>query len=71
METAELERLARLALRELGGGALPVSVRPDAKPDQWRIEVGGNEPVTMTIRAGSGTTAQYVREQIFKQFAGR
>jgi hypothetical protein len=70
MDSAELERLARLALRELGGGDLPVTVHPRG-PDQWRIEVGGKDPVTMTVRAGSGTTPQYVREQIFRQFAGR
>jgi hypothetical protein len=71
METREIERLARLALRELGAGDPPVTVNADAKPDQWLIQVGGREPVTLTIRAGSGTTPQYIREQIFKQFAGR
>jgi hypothetical protein len=71
METRELERLARIALRELGAGEPPLTVGPGPKPDQWHIQVGGNDPVTLTVRAGSGTTAQYVREQIFKQFAGR
>ncbi|HET7697581.1 MAG TPA: hypothetical protein VFK57_17830 [Vicinamibacterales bacterium] len=71
METRELERIARIVLRELGAGDPPVSVSPDARPDSWRIDVGGNAPATLTVRAGSGTTAQYVREQIFKQFGSR
>jgi hypothetical protein len=71
MDTRELERIARLVLRDLGAGDPPVSVTADAQPDRWKIEVGGNEPVTLTIRAGAGTTPQYVREQIFTQFAGR
>ena len=71
MDTRELERIARLVLRDLGAGDPPVSVSADAQPDRWKIEVGGNEPVTLTIRAGAGTTPQYIREQIFTQFAGR
>jgi hypothetical protein len=70
METRELERIARIALRELGAGDPPVSVSAEA-PDRWRIQVGGQDPATLTVRAGAGTTAQYIREQIFKQFAGR
>ena len=71
MEARELERIARIALRELGAGDPPLSVSADPNADRWHIQVGGQEPVTLTVRAGSGTTAQYVREQIFKQFAGR
>jgi hypothetical protein len=71
METRELERIARIALRELGAGDPPLRVSADTQPDRWRIEIGGSEPATLTVRAGSGTTAQYIREQIFKQFAGR
>ena len=71
MEARELERIARLALRELGAGDPPVTVNADTQPDRWRIEVGGNDPATLTVRAGAGTTVQYVREQIVTQFAGR
>ena len=71
METRELERIARTALRELGAGDPPVSVSADTQPDRWRIQVGGKDPVTLTIRAGSGTTAQYIREQIVTQFQSR
>ena len=66
-----MERIARIALRELGAGDPPVSVSADTQPDRWRIQVGGKDPVTLTIRAGSGTTAQYIREQIVTQFQGR
>jgi hypothetical protein len=71
MQAQDLERIAKLALRELGVGNAPVTVTPDSQADRWRIVVGGNDPATMTIRAGSGTTPQFVREQIFSQFAGR
>jgi len=71
MDVRELERIARIALRELGAGDCPVAVTPDTQPDRWRIDVGGTDPVTLNVRAGSGTTAQHVREQIFTQFAGR
>jgi hypothetical protein len=71
MKAQELERIARIALRELGAGDPPVSVMADGQADRWRIEVGGKQPATLTIRAGAGTTAQYVREQIFQQFASR
>ena len=60
-----------MVLREMGAGDPPVSVSADAQPDRWKIVVGGNDPVTLTIRAGAGTTPQYIREQIFTQFAGR
>jgi hypothetical protein len=71
MDTRELERIARIVLRELGAGDPPVTVSPDPQPDRWRIDVGGQNPVTLTVRAGAGTTTQYIREQIFTQFAGR
>jgi hypothetical protein len=71
MQAQDLERIAKLALRELGVGSAPVTVTADSQPDRWRIVVGGNDPATLTIRAGSGTTPQFVREQIFNQFAGR
>jgi hypothetical protein len=71
MEAQDVERIARIALRELGAGDPPISVTPDTQPDRWRIVVGGNDPVTLTIRAGAGTRPQFVREQIFSQFAGR
>jgi hypothetical protein len=72
MQIHDVERIARLALREVGAGDPPVTVTAvDGDPDRWEISVGGNHPVTLTIRAGAGTTANYVREQIFNQLSGR
>jgi hypothetical protein len=71
VEPVDLERIARTALRELGAGNSPMSISADTQPDRWRIEVGGHDPVTIIVRAGAGTTPQYVREQIVTQFAGR
>jgi len=72
MQTQDLERIAKAALRELGAGDPPLVITPDGKQtDRWRVEVGGSDPLTLDIRAGSGTTPHSVREQIFNQFAAR
>ena len=72
MDIQDLERIAKVALRELGAGDVPLTISvADDNQDSWRIAVGGNEPFTLTVRAGAGTTANYVREQIFAQFSGR
>ena len=71
MQPPDLERIAKLALRELGIGDPPLTITADAHPDRWRLSIGGSAPATITIRAGSGTTANHIREQIFNQFSGR
>ncbi|HYT69594.1 MAG TPA: hypothetical protein VEL51_24460 [Vicinamibacterales bacterium] len=71
MESQDLERIARVALRELGAGDPPIHITPDVQSDRWRVQVGGNDPLTLIIRAGSGTTPNFVREQIFTQFSSR
>jgi hypothetical protein len=71
MEAQDLERIARKALRELGAGDPPVTISATDQPDRWRVQVGGSDPATLTIRAGAGTTPAHVREQIFSQFSGR
>jgi hypothetical protein len=71
MEPADLERIARLALRELGAGDPPVTVSAEGRPDRWTIAIGGTDPATITIRAGRGTTPQYIREQIVTQIGQR
>jgi hypothetical protein len=70
MQLQDLERIARTALRELGAGDPPVTITADGKPDSWRLSVGGTNPATLTIRAGRGTSASHIREQIFSQFNG-
>jgi len=71
MQPVDLDRIARLALRELGVGDPPVTVTADGRPDHWTITIGGDDPATITIRAGRGTTPQYIREQIFEQMQER
>ena len=72
MESRDLERIARAVLRELGAGDPPLTISvADDDHDCWRILVGGRDPHTLTIRAGAGTTPNFVREQIFTQFSGR
>ena len=71
MQPPDLERIAKLALRELGAGDPPLTITPDALPDRWRLAIGGRNPTTLTIRAGHGTTPNHIREQIFNQFSGR
>jgi len=71
MQPKDLERIAKTALRELGFGDPPLTIATDGQPDRWRLSIGGSDPATITIRAGSGTTANHVREQIFNQFSGR
>jgi hypothetical protein len=71
MQPQDLERIARKALRELGVGDPPVTITPEGQPDRWLVTVGGSDPATLMIRAGDGTTANHVREQIFNQFSGR
>jgi hypothetical protein len=71
MTLQDVERIAKLALRELGTGDVPVTVTAEPQPDRWRVEIGGAVQSTMVIRAGAGTSAQFIRDQIFEQFSGR
>ena len=69
MERQDLERIARVAVRELGAGDAALTIEPDQQPDRWRINVAGRP--SLVIRAGKGTTAQHVREQIYDQWRQR
>ena len=71
MQSTDLERIAALALRELGAGDVPLTITREDTSDRWRIDIGGSVQTTLVIRAGSGTTPQHVRTQIFDQFSGR
>jgi hypothetical protein len=71
MQPQDLERIAKLALRELGAGDPPLTITADAQPDRWRLSIGGSSPTILTIRAGRGTTPNHIREQIFTQFGAR
>ena len=71
MEPQDLERIARVALRDLGAGDVALTIEADRQPDHWRITVAGAHPPTILVRAGRGTSAQHVREQIYDQWRGR
>ena len=72
MDSTDLERIAKTVLRELGAGEPPLTITAaDDGRDCWQIAIGGRDPLTLTVRAGAGTTPQFVREQIFTQFSGR
>ena len=72
MNSTDLERIAKAALRELGAGDPPVTVTAaDGEHDCWHIAIGGPDPHTFTVRAGAGTAPQFVRDQIFTQFSSR
>jgi hypothetical protein len=67
----DLERIARVALRELGAGDVTLIVSPEHEIDRWKIIIAGTHPRSLHIRAGEGTSAQFVRQQIFEQFERR
>ena len=71
VERQDLERIAKTVLRELGAGDVAVTLEPEAEPGRWRVTVAGQTASSFVIRCGSGTTAQFVRNQIFEQFQRR
>ena len=70
VEQQDVERIARKALKELGVTATTITVvQSGSKPGVWRIDFGGDR--ALQIMCGSGTTPQWVRQQIFEQFLSR
>jgi hypothetical protein len=70
VERQDVERIARTALRELGvEGPERAVVMEDDQPGHWRIEFDGAHGRTrLRVKGGPGTTPQWMREQIFKQY---
>ena len=67
MEQQDVERIARTALKELGVTLSTLTVVPaESQPGAWRIDFGGER--VLNIKCGQGSTAQWVRAQIFEQF---
>ena len=65
-----MERIARKALLELGVTPTTLVVEQSSEqPGVWRIEFGGEQ--ALRIMCGQGTTAQWVRQQIFEQVLSR
>lgn len=68
MEQQDVERIARAALKELGIGGVDFTIAPAGQPGQWVIEVRSPQgPSRLKIRCGAGSSAQWVRDQIFEQ----
>jgi hypothetical protein len=69
VEQQDVERIARATLKELGLPSADLSVAMDA-PGQWRIDIRGQAhgPSTLKIKCGQGSSAQWVRDQIFDQY---
>lgn len=67
---ADVERIANATLRELGVVGAVVTVTRDARPGEWRIDIqgAGRGPEHLRVRCGDGSTAQWVRQQIFEQY---
>ena len=68
MTQQDLERIAKAALRELGAGDVTLEVVPENGRDRWLITVAGDTSRSLRVRAGEGSSAQFVRTQIFEQF---
>ena len=70
LDRQEVERIARLALKELGAPSTELTLTPiEGRPGHWRIDVQGPRgPGSLKIRCSDRTTAQWVREQIFDQY---
>lgn len=70
MQQQDVERIARVALRELGVDAADrASVAAGDPAGSWRIAFDGpHGPIELHVKGGAGTTAQWVREQIVQQY---
>lgn len=63
-----MERIARATLRELGLPKAEFTIAAvDGQPGHWRINIQGR-PQALKIRCGEGSSAQWLREQIFDQY---
>jgi hypothetical protein len=67
VEQHDVERIARKALQELGvSGSTVTVVQAGTQPGVWKIDFGGDRALKITC--GTGSTPQWVRQQIFEQF---
>ncbi len=70
VEQQDVERIAQASLKELGVFGANVRVTPDAShPGSFVIDFqGGRGPAKLRVKCGPGSTAQWVRQQIFDQY---
>ena len=66
MEQQDVERIARATLKELGLPRAELTIAPvEGQPGHWRIDIAGRS--SLKIRCGQGSSAQWIRDQIFDQ----
>ena len=69
LEQQDVERIARAAMKELGAHGAVLTINPDGQAGHWRIDIrGGHGPDHIKIKCGQGSSAQWVRDQIFEQY---
>jgi hypothetical protein len=69
VERQDLERIARGALKDLGIPNADFTLTEDReRPGLWCIDLRGADQRQLRIRCSEGTSAQFVREQVFEQF---
>jgi hypothetical protein len=66
VQQQDVERIARTALKELGVTTPNITVTEGPQHGQFRVTIDGGHH--LTIRCGPGSTAQWVRAQIFDQY---
>ena len=72
MTQSDVERIAQATLRELGAVDAVVTVTADARPGEWRVDIQGpSGHGQLRVRCGAGSTAQWVRQQIFDQYTAQ
>jgi hypothetical protein len=67
VEQHDVERIARATLKELGVATAHITVTEGPQHGQFRVEIEG-APYHLKIKCGQGSTAQWVRAQIFEQY---
>ena len=69
LEQQDVERIARAAMKELGVHGAVLTISQETQPGLWRIDIkGGHGPDHLKIKCGQGSSAQWVRDQIFEQY---
>jgi hypothetical protein len=69
LEQQDVERIARAAMKELGAHGAVVTINQDGPAGHWRIDIrGGSGPDHIKIKCGQGSSAQWVRDQIFEKY---
>lgn len=62
-----MERIAHAALKELGVTPVSFSVTPvHTTPGLYEVQFGGAR--TLKVKCGPGSSAQWIRDQVFEQY---